>query len=254
MASAEPSVSVPGDSVPIPPDTYALVVTDDLRVRSKPGVSDDSKKLEPLLQQPVRLVVLDGPVQASGYDWYLVQPNPLRHGQNDVPVRLDRGRRTRTASRGSNHVPRDARRADRRWTTSARSPRRRRCTTRSPASAGTRSRSRLGSARPKSAAMSSRRGESIQCGSTPAKGRRISSRSKRRPTAGGWSPTWSPGIDTSMAGQYGDPPEDWPIVEVTGTFDHPAAQTCRNRLNYEAPSSPSPIRLPRSSVVARSSS
>ena len=54
-------------------------------------------------------------------------------------------------------------------------------------------------------------------------------------------PTWSPGIDTSLAGQYGDPPEDWPIVEVTGTFDHPAAQTCRNRLNYdEPPSYPEP--------------
>ena len=41
---------MPRDSVPIPPDTYARVVTDDLRVRSKPGVSEDSKKLEPLLQ------------------------------------------------------------------------------------------------------------------------------------------------------------------------------------------------------------
>ena len=66
--------TVPGDSVPIPPDTYARVVTDDLRVRSNPGVSDDSTKLEPLLQDGVQVVVLDGPVQASGYDWYLVQP------------------------------------------------------------------------------------------------------------------------------------------------------------------------------------
>ena len=65
---------MPGDSVPIPPDTYARVVTDDLRVRSKPGVSKDSTKLEPLLQDGVQVVVLDGPVQASGYDWYLVQP------------------------------------------------------------------------------------------------------------------------------------------------------------------------------------
>ena len=31
-------------------DSYARVVTNDLRVRSKPGVSDDSKKLKPLLQ------------------------------------------------------------------------------------------------------------------------------------------------------------------------------------------------------------
>ena len=73
---AAPSFAVPGDSVPIPADTYARVVTDDLRVRSKPGVSEDSKKLEPLLQEPMSLLVLDGPVQSSGYDWYLVQPIP----------------------------------------------------------------------------------------------------------------------------------------------------------------------------------
>src|SRR5215204_2079167 len=62
------------DAVPIPADTYARVVTNDLRVRSKPGVSSDSKKLEPLLQEDELLVVVDGPVQASGYDWYQVQP------------------------------------------------------------------------------------------------------------------------------------------------------------------------------------
>ena len=82
--SVEPSTSVPGDSVPIPSDTYARVVTDDLRVRSKPGVSDDSKKLEPLLQDGV-VVVLDGPVQASGYDWYLVQPNVMRQDDVEYP-------------------------------------------------------------------------------------------------------------------------------------------------------------------------
>ena len=72
--AATPYVPVPGEAVSIPADTYAVVVTDDLRVRSKPGVSDDSKKLEPLLQDGDRLLVLDGPVQASGYDWYQVKP------------------------------------------------------------------------------------------------------------------------------------------------------------------------------------
>ena len=70
-----PASEAPVDSVPIPSNSYARVVTDDLRVRSKPGVdNDDSKKLEPLLQRGVPLIVLDGPVQASGFDWYLVQP------------------------------------------------------------------------------------------------------------------------------------------------------------------------------------
>ena len=77
--SVEPSASAPGDGVGlpgvgIPPDTYARVVVDNLRVRSKPEVSDGSKKLEPLLQDGVRLLILDGPLLASGYDWYQVKP------------------------------------------------------------------------------------------------------------------------------------------------------------------------------------
>jgi hypothetical protein len=56
----------PADSDPITADTYARVVTDDLRVRSKPGLSEGSKKLEPLLDRGALLVVLDGPVQVSG--------------------------------------------------------------------------------------------------------------------------------------------------------------------------------------------
>jgi hypothetical protein len=73
MEPSEPS-EPPVDSVPIPSNAYARVVTNDLRVRSKPGVSGESMKLDPLLQRGVLLVVLDGPVQASGYDWYQVQP------------------------------------------------------------------------------------------------------------------------------------------------------------------------------------
>ena len=61
-------------TVNIGSDSFARVLVDDLRVRSKPGVSDDSKKLEPLLQRGEVLLVLDGPVRASGYDWYQVQP------------------------------------------------------------------------------------------------------------------------------------------------------------------------------------
>jgi hypothetical protein len=45
-----------------------------LRVRSEPGVSDDSDKFEPLLPLGSQLYVLDGPVSASGYAWYEVVP------------------------------------------------------------------------------------------------------------------------------------------------------------------------------------
>ena len=73
------------DSVPIPADAYARVVTNDLRVRTKPGVSADSKKLDPLLQDGEPLFVLDGPVQASGDHWYQVQPLSHDTGTEQPP-------------------------------------------------------------------------------------------------------------------------------------------------------------------------
>ena len=43
-------------------------------MRTEPGVSADSVELEPLLWEGARAFVLDGPVAASGYDWYLLAP------------------------------------------------------------------------------------------------------------------------------------------------------------------------------------
>ncbi|MCJ7710072.1 MAG: hypothetical protein MUQ32_04495, partial [Chloroflexi bacterium] len=54
--------------------TVAVTVVDSLRVRSEPRISDDSFKEEPLLPLGTPLYVLDGPVSASGYDWYEVFP------------------------------------------------------------------------------------------------------------------------------------------------------------------------------------
>jgi hypothetical protein len=51
----------------------AEVVTDDLRVRTSPGVSDSSVMLEPLLGRGTMLYVVEGPVEATGYGWYRVQ-------------------------------------------------------------------------------------------------------------------------------------------------------------------------------------
>jgi hypothetical protein len=63
------------------------VVTNDLRVRSKPEVSDSSVKLSPLLDAPQLLFVVDGPVEASGYSWYEVAPI----GDADTTVELPFG-------------------------------------------------------------------------------------------------------------------------------------------------------------------
>jgi hypothetical protein len=51
-----------------------VTVSDRLRVRSEPRVSDDSIKYEPVLPLGTELLVLDGPISASGYTWYRVAP------------------------------------------------------------------------------------------------------------------------------------------------------------------------------------
>jgi len=67
--SASPSEPASGQ---LALESVAEVVTDDLRVRSAPGVSDTSIILEPLLSRGKMLYVVDGPVGDSGYEWYEV--------------------------------------------------------------------------------------------------------------------------------------------------------------------------------------
>ncbi len=49
-------------------------VSGDVRMRSEPRVSDDSVKYDPLLPLGTELQVVGGPVEASGYTWYQVEP------------------------------------------------------------------------------------------------------------------------------------------------------------------------------------
>ena len=55
-------------------NTVVVTVSDRVQVRSEPRVSDDSIKYEPVLPLRTELLVLDGPVSASGYTWYQVAP------------------------------------------------------------------------------------------------------------------------------------------------------------------------------------
>ncbi len=74
-AAATPAPSVtPGN---LAPGSMAVTVSDRLRVRSEPRVADDSAKYEPLLPTGTELTVIEGPVQASGFDWYRVAPVSL---------------------------------------------------------------------------------------------------------------------------------------------------------------------------------
>ena len=63
-------------SEPVDPflNQVVVIVSDRLRVRSEPRVSDDSEKYEPVLPLGTELAVLDGPVRASGYTWWKVTP------------------------------------------------------------------------------------------------------------------------------------------------------------------------------------
>jgi hypothetical protein len=58
-------------------DAMAEVVVDGgVRVRSLPTVDPSSVKYEPLLVRGDEVFIVDGPVSADGYEWYLVQSLP----------------------------------------------------------------------------------------------------------------------------------------------------------------------------------
>jgi hypothetical protein len=82
LATEEPSVGpetpVQSQAPPGPPSIeaggLAEVVTTELVMRSLPGVTDESEILVRMLQPGDELFVIDGPVHATFYDWYHVQP------------------------------------------------------------------------------------------------------------------------------------------------------------------------------------
>ena len=58
----------------------------------------------------------------------------------------------------------------------------------------------------------------------------------------------------TIAPDPSDTPDAWPVVEVTGEFDHPAAMTCRTTSTTRVPMFPSPTRTSRSSIAEIGSS
>jgi hypothetical protein len=90
-AAPSPSVVPPASSELTPatepdlrPDAVAQVVTTDLVVRSLPEISDSSVMDPVRLSPPTVLFIVDGPVTADGYDWYLVQPFEPSRGDADA--------------------------------------------------------------------------------------------------------------------------------------------------------------------------
>jgi hypothetical protein len=79
--SATPeSTSGPGPRPGFQAGGCVLTVSDDVRVRSNPGVGSDSRRYGPLLPEDTYLCITAGPIAASGYWWYEVE---LEAGQLD---------------------------------------------------------------------------------------------------------------------------------------------------------------------------
>ena len=62
-----------GPRPPFDPESVVWTVSPNVRVRSKPRVSSDSVKYEPLLPKGTVLSVLEGPVTGSGFWWYKIE-------------------------------------------------------------------------------------------------------------------------------------------------------------------------------------
>jgi hypothetical protein len=65
----------PGLPLSLRPGSLAVVTLngDNLRVRTAPGTGDSGTRLKPLLPAGTRVLIVDGPVEADGHDWYEVQ-------------------------------------------------------------------------------------------------------------------------------------------------------------------------------------
>jgi hypothetical protein len=229
----EPS-EPPVDSVPIPSNAYARVVADDLRVRSQPRISDDSKKLKPLLQRGALLVVLDGPVQASGYDWYQVQPTLSLEDAITYPAGwVAAASREGEAWIEPDHIDCPPEPADvlglesilehdeMYWEIPCFSGR------------DLTFEARLGRAEVTCVDIESdwiwEPGWFGSCVAPPF----FLAPVEEDPNGTTYWAAFPPGIDTSIAVARDAPRDEWPIVEVTGMFDHPLAQTCHNVAAFE---------------------
>ncbi|HEV8281511.1 MAG TPA: hypothetical protein VGQ02_06610 [Candidatus Limnocylindrales bacterium] len=86
IALDPPSGGLADVGPPLAHDSLAIVVTDNLRVRSAPFVGDLSVRYRRLLQPDDRLFVVDGPVIAQNYEWYQVKAWRPRQPSISWPV------------------------------------------------------------------------------------------------------------------------------------------------------------------------
>ncbi len=211
-------------------DAYARVVTNDLRVRSKPGVGAGSQQLEPLLDDGTQLFVIAGPTPADGYDWYLVEPIVGFEGSA-----LPSGWVAAADKNGEQWIASDAvscpetpsdveslallNETERDYFEVT-------CFGGTPISFE----ARLGS-------PEAQCGIEVPFGTDPTWFDPCQQDGHFLVPADGSTEValfsaWEPGVDLSLAPEPGASPSSWPVVQVTGTYDHEAARTCTSRQNY----------------------
>jgi len=86
QASVKSAVPSPTPSIVL--DAVAQVVTSDLVQRSEPRISPESEIYPDRLNAPTLLYVIDGPVEADGYEWYLVVPFRAVLSEPGEPARV----------------------------------------------------------------------------------------------------------------------------------------------------------------------
>ena len=72
--SSAPATPAPTPELALGPGAVAEVVTDDLVMRTGPAIAPESEIYPGRLGPGDRLYLVDGPVEADGYDWYLADP------------------------------------------------------------------------------------------------------------------------------------------------------------------------------------
>jgi hypothetical protein len=243
-AAAQASVAAPSQSAEaatFPPDTYARVLPEELIFHTKPGLTDEDEPFELVLIGGDDVLVLDAPTTVDGVDWYPVTPaaDVLGGGAYDVgwiPAVGEGGVPTiepRTVDCpplpatdvdlmgyfGNDHMYYEIT-----------------CWRNTPITF----QARLGTGTSRCEEEQDWTWDPGWLGTCRGAPHSLAPVDVEFADISWFYPSWQPGVDLGIAPEPGTEFADQPIVEITGTFDHPAARTCRNRLLDEDSTVPEP--------------
>ena len=229
--SAAPTTGTPGPAA-LEPDSYARVLPAELQIRSHPGDPEDPESLEVPLEEGVLVVVVDGPVPVDDIDWYQVQPTHLVDHATNYPfgwipaAAADGTPWLEPASVECPPMPASHAEMMSLFDTEDRMYYEITCL------GGTETTFEARLVTPTEADCEFGAPWTWDPGwLAPCRGAPQVLAPLDPEFSDFWmGAAWQPGVDMRMAPPSAVAPEDAPIVEVTGAFDHPAARTCTPRL------------------------